>query len=157
MTGTHGSGKPVVYWRTQLPIDYIDTSLVINTWETVSANLSGGKPARIWFITIVQTNNGATAEDIELEITINGTAYTVTTTQNSAGVYYVYKHANLVGGDFYFEATTNVRAVGTGISDFTVPFDAQSVGLIRVRQTTDVDGTSAQIEVNFDWEQLQGV
>ena len=62
----------------QIPIDYIDTTLVQNTWETVDADLSDGAPVRILYVIVEQTNNGATGETIELEMTINGTAYTMT-------------------------------------------------------------------------------
>jgi hypothetical protein len=34
------------------------------------------------------------------------------------------------------------------------PFNAASIGLIRVRQTTAVDGVTAQIEVNIVWDKL---
>jgi len=40
-------------------------TLVEDTWETVVANLSDGRPVRLWYIRVEQTNNGATAEDIE--------------------------------------------------------------------------------------------
>jgi len=146
-----------VYWKTQLPVDYIDTSLVQNNWENVVADLSGGKPARLWHIVIEQTNNGLTAEDIELEITINGTAYTVTVTADSGTRYYVVCQSDLSAGDFSFGTNTTAVTVGNPGYSTTVaiPFDAQNVGLIRVRQTSNIDGTSAQIEVNIVWERLE--
>jgi len=144
------------YWKTQLPVDYIDTSLVQNTWENVSADLSGGVPVRLWFIIVEQTNNGATAEDIELEMTINGTAYTVAVTADDSTQYFVSVSYSLTAGDFSFLAGTQKGLVGSGVIDIrsAVPFIASSVELIRVRQTTDVDGTSAQIEVNIVWDKL---
>ena len=146
-----------VFWKTELPVDYIDTSLVINTWETVVANLSGGKPARLLYIIIEQTNNGATAETIEFEITINGTTYTKTMTGMGSGTpVYLYFQKDLVAGDLVLLHTTTAFSVGcfalnTGVP---VPFNVETVGLIRVRQTTDVDAVSAQIEVNIIWEKL---
>lgn len=145
------------FWRTQLPVDYLDTTLVINTWETVSADLSGGLPAKLWFIVMVQTNNGATAETIELEITINGVAHTFTFSGiGSATPGYGYYNADLSAGTWKTQATTTIITVGSIESDAAVPFIAESIGLIRVRQTTGVDGTSAQIEVNIAWEKLAG-
>lgn len=152
------SGKSVVYWQTQLPIDYIDTSLVINTWETVSSNLSGGKPARIWYVLLEQTNNGATDEDIELEITINGTAYTFTQTAVSGTQYRLRFSYELTGGDFNPVLSTSAVMFGSaGSGTFSVPFNCSSIGLIRVRQTSAVDVTAAQIEVNIVWDKLVGV
>jgi len=147
-----------VYWRTQLPVDYIDTSLVINTWETVVADLSGGKPVRLWFIAIEQTNNGATDEDLELEITLNGKAYTVSATGATSGeICYVKPSWSLAAGDWVFSVSASVHSVGAYAlaTNMVVPFNVESVGLIRVRQTSDVDGTSAQIEVNIIWDCLE--
>jgi len=145
-----------VYWRTQLPVDYIDTSLVQNTWENVVADLSGGKPARLWLIIVEQENNGATVETIELEITINGTAYTWTLTGIASGTpNYCYISTGLTAGDFTTANGATIYTVLAADPDLSVPFTVESVGLIRVRQTTDVDGTSAQIEVNVVWDRLE--
>lgn len=153
-----GSGSSAVFWQTQLPVDYLDTSLTINTFENVVADLSSGRPARLWYIIVEQTNNGATAETIALEMTINGTAYTVTITDAASGTpYYIYLYFNLATGDFNFTSTTNVFAAGVHAANVAKPFTARTVGLIRVQQTTDVDGTSAQIEVNIAWDKLVGL
>jgi hypothetical protein len=151
------NGPPRV-WETQLPVDYIDTTLVINTWETVVANLSGGNRAKLWYVTVEQTNNGATNETIEFEMTINGTAYTWTINAVSGSTYYIYFTMNLATGDF--EPVSSAASVRTFIvvdNTHPISFNAKSVGLMRVRQTTDVDGTSAQIEVNTVWEKLVAV
>jgi len=144
------------YWQTQVPVDYIDTSLVINTWETVVADLSGGKPAKIWSIEVEQTNNGATDETIELEITINGTAYVFTRSCISGTIYFGTFLQLSTGTDF--TPQLNASSFTTGATKLSanqaIPFMASSVGLIRVRQTTAVDVTSAQIEVNITWEKL---
>ena len=149
-----GSGSHVVYWKTQKPIDYLDTTLTINTYEEVTADLSGGRPARLWYILLEQTNNGATQEDLTLEITINGTAYEFTITATSGTQYHCIMSYDLTTGDFTPAVTSTDMTVGSSFTNFAVPFDAASVGLIRVKQTTDVDGTSAQIEVNIIWEKL---
>jgi hypothetical protein len=157
MNSLGGSGAHRVYWQTQLPVDYLDTSLVINTPEDVSADLSGGKPAKLWILSFEQTNNGATDEDIELDVTINGTAYTFSQTAVSGTVYYCYMSRNLATGDFEPTVTTDVVTMNSEDTDFSIPFVAASVGLIEVQQTSTVDGTSAQIEVNLSWEKLVGV
>ena len=156
LDGKKAEGK---YWKTQLPVDYIDTSLTINTFENVVADLSGGKPVRLWGIFVEQTNNGATAETIDLEITINGTAYEFTRSCDSGTPYYGAIRSILTASDF--TPQLNASTVTTGSGDLgqyvAIPFVASSVGLIRVKQTTDVDGTSAQIEVNIVWEKLVDV
>jgi len=150
------SSGPSRYWKTQLPVDYIDTSLVINTWETVIADLSGGKPAKLLYIIVEQTNNGTTDEDIEFEITINGTAYTFSGTMTSGTRYYAFMEENLSAGDFNPVLSSAVRGVNFSPgAETATPFIAESVSLIRVRQTTDVDLTSAQIEVNIVWDRLE--
>jgi len=153
------SSGPSRCWQTQLPVDYLDTSLVQNAFENVVADLSAGKPVRLWFITVEQTNNGATIETIELEITINGTAYTWTLVGIASGTEtYCFLNEKLTAGDFATQFTASVVSalnVGAGDVDFSIPIMAASVGLIRVRQTTDVDVTSAQIEVNIVWDRLE--
>lgn len=157
MAGTAGSGATAVYYRQQLPIDYIDTSLVINTWETIVADLSSGRPCQLGHMYIEQTNNGATAEDIELEITINGTAYTWTIAAASGTPYYLFISSALTAGDFQTASSATSYSVGTQVSSLYKPFNAAYVSLIRVRQTSDVDGISAQIEFNLAWDKLVAV
>jgi len=145
------------YWKTQLPVDYLDTTLVQNTWENVSADLSEGMPARLWYIIVEQTNNAASAEDLELEITINGTAYTASLGAIASGALnFVAVSAVLTAGDFTLtDATSDMTAMTATVNtEKSIPFIAESVGLIRVRQTSDVDVTSAQIEVTIVWDKL---
>lgn len=145
-------------WRSQPPIDYVDTSLVINTWETVVADLSEGEPARLWYIIVEQTNNGAAIETIEFEITINGTPYLVTHAGIASGVRdFVFSQLVDAAGDFAFAGAVSIVTVlnPTLDPDNAIPFGAISVGLIRVRQTTAVDGVAAQIEVNVVWDKLE--
>jgi len=144
-----------VYWKTQLPVDYLDDSLVQNNWENVVADLSGGKPVRFWYVIIEQTNNGATAEDLELEITINGTAYTISVTADDSQPYFVFLSYSLVAGDFAFGTGTSCRQVLASDIDQSAPMSCENVSLIRVRQTSDVDGVAAQIEVNIVWDRLE--
>ena len=142
------------FWKTQKPVDYLDDSLVQNTWENVVADLSEGLPARIWFIILEQTNDGATAEDIELEVTIEGTTKTWSGTLDSGSQYYGFLDKN---GDPQFHvanAQCTLRDVQpTG--DVAIGGTYRDVGLIRVRQTSDVDGVSAQIEVNVVWDKME--
>lgn len=147
---------PRRYWKTQLPVDYLDASLTQNLWETVDLDLSDGEPAKLWWIIVEQTNDGAAVETIELEITINGTAYTWTLTGIASGTpSYCFFAFSLAAGDFNPVASTTARTCGNPMNgDEAVPFCAESVGLIRVRQTTGVDPTAAQIEVNIVWEKL---
>lgn len=151
-------GGGAKYWKQQLPIDYLDASLTINTWETVVADLSEGQPAKLHHIAVEQTNNGATVETIEIEITINGTAYTWTLTgiADGAPIFLLITH-NLDTGDFETNSTTSLQCVSALDDDRSQPFVAERIGLIRVRQTTDVDGTSAQIEVNAVWDKFTSV
>lgn len=147
------------FWRTQLPVDYLDTTLVINVWETVSADLAGGLPAALLWVLVEQTNNAATVETLEFEITINGTAYTRTLTGIASGaVMSLFMTKDLATGDFDLLSSTSLFTFGSGgvDVDHAYPFKAESVGLIRVRQTTTVDVTTAQIEVNVVWDKLAG-
>ena len=152
------SQPPTKYWKTQLPVDYITTGvadpIVINTWYTATANLSGGKPAKLLYILVEQTNNGATAETIELEITINGTAYVFTAACDDGSEYYGRIRHYLVGGDFDTVLSITQSLTNALSNAHSVAFIAEKVGLIRVRQTTAVDAVAAQIEVNIVWEKL---
>lgn len=145
---------------TQPPIDFIDTTIVISNWETVSANLSNGKAAELFLIYVEQTNNGATVEDLEIEITINGTAYTWTISNAVSGTpYYLQIGHNLTAGDFTPVQGTSIRGVllGPASDNDLRPFRAKTVGLVRVRQTTAVDVVAAQIEMNIVWNKLEVV
>ena len=157
MTTHYGDG----HWETQLPVDYKNDSLVINTWETVSSDLSGGKPAKLRYFIIEQTNTGAAVEDIVIEITIPhpvtgvATALTFTIANSASGIpYYVYITRDLSTGWFYPWYSQADLHIGTESADQTVPFTVGYIGLVRERQTTAVDGVAAQIEVNIVWEKL---
>ena len=143
------------YWKTQKPVDYLDNSLVQNTWENVVADLSGGKPTKLWYIIVKQTNNGATDEDIEFEITINGVAHTFSATCVSGTEMFCFFNRSLAAGTWGCSMVSTKYSCNESVVDSkAVPFTAETVGLIRVRQTSDVDGVSAQIEVNIVWDKL---
>ena len=151
------------YWLSQLPVDYLDASLTQNVWETVTSDLSEGKPAKLLFCIVEQTNNGAAVETIELEITaanpVTGvmTAYTWTLTGiASAAKIYCYITKDLSGGDLATSSNAGIYSVGSyGFAVATAEgFSSRAISLIRVRQTSVVDVTSAQIEVNLMWEKL---
>lgn len=146
-------------WQSQLPVDYIDNSLTINNWETIVADLSGGDPARLWWIIVEQTNNGAAVENFELEITINGTAYTFAQAAAVSGTqYFGLMYYTLTAGDFTPLFTTSTHTVGNPVSTAQgIPFTAETVSLIRIRQTTAVDVVAASLEVNIVWDLLVGL
>lgn len=148
MSETIYGGAPEA-WVQQDPIDYDDASLVINTWENVSADLSAGQPARLNYITVEQTNNGATVETIELEITLNGVPNTWTLAGIASGAIHF---LGLTIEGVTVDQTPNPRMVRALDDDHSVSLASESIGLIRVRQTTDVDGVSASIEVNIVWD-----
>ena len=107
------SGSTLKWWKRQPPIDWIDTSIVQDAWETVTSDLSSGKKAKIFVCLVEQTNNGATAEDLEIEITINGTAYTWSLTANSGTPYYLFMNATTLSGtDFLESSSTSAYAFG---------------------------------------------
>ena len=161
--GSLDQATKTTIFQSQLPVDYLDTSITINVWETIEADLSESAPAQLWYILMEQTNNGATVETLELEMTmphpVTGvmTPYTVTIAGMVSGtIYYVYRNRSLVAGDFNFLGANSHQSLGDIFlnSNVAVPFVAGSVGLVRVRQTTAVDITSAQIEVNIVWDRL---
>lgn len=150
-----------MFWKTQLPVDYIDTSLTINDWETIVADLSDGKPAKLLAIIVQQDNNGAAAEDIELEITmahpVTGvmTTYTWSASLASAIPQWGIIEYHLAAGDFTPTLTATLsQPLWTGANTLSYPFTSGAISLIRVRQTSAVDVVSAQIEVNIIWEKL---
>ena len=152
--------KPNKAFITQLPVDWIDTALVASTWETVEANLSGGHPAKLYLIYVEQTNNGATVEDIEVEIDINGSTLNWTIPNAVSGTpYYLQIGHDQLLGDFDPVYGTSIRGVllGPASNSDLQPFTARTVGLIRAVQTTGVDAVAAQIEVNIVWDKLEAV
>lgn len=148
----------------QLPVDFIETTLVINAWNTVVSNLSAGKLVKLWKILLEQTNNTATAEDIELEITmahpVTGimTAYTWSGSLDSGVISFGTVTNALTAGDLTTNLGTTERTVSyQAANNHTISLIVSAVSLIRVRQTSTVDVVSAQIEVNIVWEKLKVV
>lgn len=152
------SGKSLVYWQTQKPIDYLDTSLVVDTWENVSDDLGAGKPVKIWSVIIEQTNNGAAVENLELEISINGVPHIWSIANAASGTpYYCYITNEQSAGNYGVASSSSARTFNSlGLGNISIPF-SQLISLIRVRQTTNVDVVSAQIEVNITFAKLVGV
>jgi hypothetical protein len=134
-------------------LDY-DTSvvvdpIVINTWYTAletTANVKG------LYLIVEQTNNGATAETIACEVTLNGTAYTATLGGAASGGFF-YLHFDRLGALQFNASAIQMRSIDV---DQSAPVESRSMQ-VRVRQTTAVDVVSAIIEVNMAYSTLQKV
>lgn len=126
-------------------LDYDTTGtanpIVINTWYTALATTRNVKG---YYLIVEQTNNGATVETIATELTVNGTTYTNTDAAAASGVLQY----------MYFDENGALQNTGTAQQlmaldvDQSAPLETKSLQ-IRVRQTTVVDLTTAQIEVNL--------
>lgn len=159
--------KRAYVWLDQLPVDYstsgVANPVVINTWYTVESDLSDGKPAKLGYILVEQTNNGATAEDLEIEITIinpDGSSETITWTITGATngtPYFLYFANTLLASTFQpIQSTSGFVAFGKSSADKSY-FNVRAISQIRVRQTSAVDLVSAYIEFNMDWKKLTAV
>ncbi len=129
-------------------LDWIETTIVQNDWLTPLNTVRGIKA---FYLIVEQTNNGAAAESIEVELTINGSTKTASLVDIASGsAYYLTLNAD---GDLASlgVATRQLLALD---ADQSAPLETKSLK-IRVRQTTAVDGVSAQIEVNLVYEELQ--
>ena len=130
-------------------LDY-DTSatdpITINTWYVPLLPTANVKA---YYLIVEQTNNGATAEDIVVELTIDGTVVFASLGCASGTVYYM--RLDEVGG-LRFSGT--VRQVLSLDDDQSAPLEDVSLG-IRVRQTSAVDAVSAIIEVNMVYATLE--
>ena len=120
--------------------------VVINTWYTA---LAVTRNVKAYYLIVEQTNTGATAENVGIELTINGTPITGTRTLNSGTPYYIY----LAGGWAITESVV-VSQILSLDADQSAPLETRSLG-IRVRQTTAVDLVSAVIEVNMVYATLE--
>ncbi len=143
-------------FKTQATANIQDTTLVQNAWKTYSADLSAGKIAKVWVIKLTQTNNDATAETVELEITFNNvvTLWTLTNIASADSIYCsMMPNTSGTYTTYYNSAFQTVFSTGAAVG---IPFQGL-VGLIRYRQTSTVDGTSASIDIEIDWEKLVGV
>lgn len=131
-------------------LDYDTTAtanpIVINTWYTALATTRNVKS---YYLIVEQTNNGATVEDIEVELTIDGTVYVAATAMNSGALYYA---------NFGIAATFGMTGIVNQLlaldADQSAPLETKSLQ-IRVRQTSVVDLVTAQIEVNMVYETLE--
>ena len=122
-------------------LDYLNDALTINVWYTPLATT---RNVKAYYLIVAQTNNGAADEDIEVELTIDGTVYTVIKSMISGQVYY-YRMTPIGTID---PGSTNPYQMLSLDLDQSAPLETRSLG-IRVRQTSAVDATGAVIEVNM--------
>ena len=145
-----GGGAPMMFEYRN--IDYITTAVedpvVINTWYTVMPTT---EDVKLWYVVFEQTNNGATAETVECEFTINGGAPVVAAGAglDSGNQYYAMVDLAAVGS-----VSGDVYQVSSGETDQSAPLETRSLQ-IRVRQTSAVDLVSAQIECNIVYATLE--
>ena len=125
----------------------VDPIVVQNFWYTPLVETDDVKA---YYLLVEQTNNGAAVEDIELEVTHNGTVDTLTIVGAISGtIYYaVYDVAGVI------TFSTSVRQVISLDLDQSAPMETKSM-MIRARQTTAVDIVAAQIEVNMVYATLE--
>ena len=123
--------------------------IVINTWYTAFETT---RNVKAWYLIFEQTNNGASAESIEIEITIDGTVFT-TGSINTASGSAMYVNLNADGD---LGRSTTVRQLLSRDDDQSAPLETRSLS-IRVRQTTAVDVVSAILEVNMVYQTLEGI
>ena len=130
-------------------LDY-DTSatdpITINTWYVPLLPTANVKA---YYLIVEQTNNGATDETLEVELTIDGTVFTDSGNRVSGTPYYILFDVN--GGIW---ASGSVRQILSLDLDQSAPLEDVSIG-IRVRQTSAVDAVSAIIEVNMVYATLE--
>ncbi|GAH47558.1 unnamed protein product, partial [marine sediment metagenome] len=141
-------------WVTQTPIEYADATLVEDVWETVVADLSEGEPGRFWYVVIYQSNTGAAGEDFELEFNFGDAVRTLAVNLADDTPFYVYENYALLGGEMLLEiniAGTFGDAYGEGLA---IPFSFDRCGLIRVRQTSNVDGGAAEVAITIIWDKF---
>ena len=124
---------------TDLGIDPI----VINDWYVP---LVPTRNVKAHYLIIEQTNDGAAAETIEVELTVDGTVYSKSISMNSASpAYFFLTNEGVVNGSYTVLQMLSLDA------DQSAPLETRSLG-IRVRQTSAVDATGAVIEVNMVYE-----
>lgn len=119
----------------------VDPIVVLDKWYTP---LPTTRNVKAWYLFVEQTNNGATAEDIEIELTLNGIALPTDTRASVSGTPYAVRIRN--ENDPFMDAGN--WTLGAQDSDQSVPLETRSLQ-VRVRQTTAVDVVAANIEVNM--------
>jgi hypothetical protein len=137
-----GGTSKVMFEYANLDYDTSGTAnpLVLNVWYEA---LPVTRNVKAYYLIVEQTNAGATAETIVVELTIDGTVYTWTQVAGSGTPYYLY--FNTVG------ALTDAVSAHQLLSldaDQSEPLETRSLQ-IRVRQTSVPDVASAVIEVNM--------
>ena len=131
-------------------LDY-DTSgvanpVVLNVWYEA---LPVTRNVKAYYLIVEQTNAGATAEDIVLELTIDGVPFVYSRLIGS-GVPYYY----LMNSSGIFDSAATVIQLLSLDFDQSAPLETRSLG-IRVRQTSVPDVASAIIEVNMVYATLE--
>ena len=127
-------------------LDWIEDTLTINEWYTPLATTDNVKA---FYLIVEQTNNGAADETLELELTINDVVYSRAVAARVSGTqYYITLDTN---SDIGF---ATVNQILSRDADQSAPLETRSLQ-IRVRQTSAVDVTSAQIEVNMVYATLE--
>ena len=142
--GLSVSGRGMGEYRN---LDWINTSLTINEWYTALATT---RNVRVWYLVVEQTNNGAAAEILEVELTIDGAApitRSVAAVSGTADYIYIDWNGALV------DQAAVVQLLSLD-NDQSAPLETRSLQ-VRVRQTSDVDATSAQIEVNMVYQTIE--
>ncbi len=114
---------------------------VLNDWYTP---LPLTRNVKAFYLIVEQTNNGATAENLEVELTVDGVVHLGTIPGATNGTPF-YKYIDYSGG---FWASATVRQILALDLDQSAPLETESLK-IRVKQTSAVDAVSAQIEVNM--------
>ena len=122
----------------------VDAIVVLNKWYTP---LVPTKNVRAFYLIVEQTNNGATDENLEVELTVDGVVHLGTIPGATNGTPF-YKYIDYSGG---FWASATVRQILALDLDQSAPLETRRLE-IRVRQTSAVDLTAAQIEVNMVYD-----
>lgn len=146
-----GPARPYVWEYRNLDWDSATDAgvnpVVINTWYTP---LAVTDDVKAWYLTVEQTNTGATDETLEVELTVNGVAYTIIWLATSGQTRYV---SFIINGTILAGNTAPNQMLSLDL-DQSAPLETRSLG-IRVRQTTVVDAVSAIIEVNMVYATLE--
>ena len=125
----------------------VEDPIILNKWYTA---LPTRRNVKAWYLVVEQTNNGAAAETIGVEVTVNGNvnnrniAALVDNTPN-------YMFFSELG---FLSNQAAVRQLLALDDDHSAPLETRSLR-IRVRQTTAVDVVAAQIEVNMVYATLE--
>ena len=127
---------------TDVPVDPV----VLNDWYEP---LPLTRNVKAWYLVVEQTNNGATIESIEVELTINGVVTPRVISAANGTLHYMMFD---IDGDLQLSSTA-IQMLSLDL-DQSAPLETRSLRG-RVRQTTTVDLVSAIIEVNMVYATLE--